>query len=134
MEGRTKGSDDEYVHHHHHQPLLEHSSKSNLSFAETVSPRLEEILSDSEKPYFQKLRLATCVELEILFYLAAPAVIVYLLNNVISTSTQVFCGHLGNLQLAAASLGNSGIQVFAYGLMVCKLLVCYDLSSVKYSC
>lgn len=33
-------------------------------------------------------------------------------------STQIFSGHLGNLELAAASLGNTGIQVFAYGLML----------------
>ncbi|PRQ28467.1 putative multi antimicrobial extrusion protein [Rosa chinensis] len=33
-------------------------------------------------------------------------------------STQIYCGHLGNLELAASSLGNTGIQVFAYGLML----------------
>ncbi|GMH15790.1 hypothetical protein Nepgr_017631 [Nepenthes gracilis] len=33
-------------------------------------------------------------------------------------STQIFCGHLGNLELAAAALGNNGIQIFAYGLML----------------
>ncbi|KAJ6401908.1 hypothetical protein OIU84_014064 [Salix udensis] len=33
-------------------------------------------------------------------------------------STQIFCGPLGNLELAAVSLGNNGIQVFAYGLML----------------
>jgi MATE family multidrug resistance protein len=49
-------------------------------------------------------------------------VIVYLLNNVVSMSTQIFCGHLGNLELAAVSLGNTGIQMFAYGLMVIPLL------------
>ncbi|XP_071721796.1 protein DETOXIFICATION 40-like [Rutidosis leptorrhynchoides] len=35
-----------------------------------------------------------------------------------SMSTQIMSGHLGNLELAAASLGNNGIQVFAYGLML----------------
>ncbi|CAL5083234.1 unnamed protein product [Urochloa decumbens] len=30
----------------------------------------------------------------------------------------IVCGHLGNLELAAASLGNTGIQTFAYGLML----------------
>ncbi|KAJ6292407.1 hypothetical protein OIU78_024559 [Salix suchowensis] len=50
--------------------------------------------------------------------LAGPAVVVYLLNNVISMSTQILCGHLGNLELAASSLGNNGIQIFAYGLML----------------
>ncbi|KAL0399748.1 UNVERIFIED_CONTAM: protein DETOXIFICATION 40 [Sesamum radiatum] len=32
-------------------------------------------------------------------------------------STQIFCGHLGNLELAASSLGNNGIQLLAYGVM-----------------
>ncbi|RVX07927.1 Protein detoxification 40 [Vitis vinifera] len=31
---------------------------------------------------------------------------------------QIFCGHLGNLELAASALGNNGIQIFSYGLMV----------------
>lgn len=61
---------------------------------------------------------ATWIEIKLLFYLAAPAVFVYIINYAMSTSTQIFSGHLGNLELAAASLGNNGIQVFAYGLMV----------------
>jgi MATE family multidrug resistance protein len=85
---------------------------------ETVSNELEEILTNNQSPYSKRLRLASWVELKLLFQLAAPAVIVYLLNNVISMSTQIFCGHLGNLELAAVSLGNTGIQVFAYGLLV----------------
>ncbi|KAJ6706834.1 MULTIDRUG RESISTANCE PROTEIN [Salix viminalis] len=85
---------------------------------ETVSNELEEILTNNQSPYSKRLRLASWVELKLLFRLAAPAVIVYLLNNVISMSTQIFCGHLGNLELAAVSLGNNGIQVFAYGLLL----------------
>jgi multidrug resistance protein, MATE family len=49
---------------------------------------------------------------------ALPAVAVYMINYVMSMSTQIFCGQLGNLELAAASLGNTGVQVFSYGLMV----------------
>ncbi|KAB5560422.1 hypothetical protein DKX38_005379 [Salix brachista] len=91
---------------------------NKLSFhEESASSELEQILADTESPYFKRLRSASWVELKLLFQLAAPAVIVYLLNNVISMSTQIFCGHLGNLELAAVSLGNNGIQVFAYGLM-----------------
>ncbi|CAK7351179.1 unnamed protein product [Dovyalis caffra] len=89
-----------------------------LSFHdEPVSSELEQILTDTEAPYFKRIRSASWLELKFLFQLAAPAVIVYLLNNVVSMSTQIFCGHLGNLELAAVSLGNTGIQVFAYGLM-----------------
>ncbi|CAD6213428.1 unnamed protein product [Miscanthus lutarioriparius] len=42
----------------------------------------------------------------------------YMINYLMSMSTQIFSGHLGNLELAAASLGNTGIQIFAYGLML----------------
>ncbi|KAJ8769575.1 hypothetical protein K2173_005178 [Erythroxylum novogranatense] len=97
------------------QPLLE-SFKSNH---EAVGSELEEILtSDTPSSHLHRLTSALSVELKLLFRLAAPAVIVYLLNNVVSMSTQIFCGHLGNLELAAVSLGNTGIQVFAYGLML----------------
>jgi hypothetical protein len=96
-----------------------------LSFHdETRSSELEQILADTEAPYFKRIRSASWVELKLLFHLAAPAVIVYLLNNVVSMSTQIFCGHLGNLELAAVSLGNNGIQMFAYGLMVIRPDLC----------
>lgn len=85
---------------------------------EGVGSELEEILTDTHSSTVKRVGSATWVELKLLFKLAAPAVIVYLLNNVVSMSTQIFCGHLGNLQLAAVSLGNTGIQVFAYGVMV----------------
>ncbi|KAK6932315.1 Multi antimicrobial extrusion protein [Dillenia turbinata] len=80
--------------------------------------RLEMVLSDTQLSAFQRFRSATTIELKLLFYLAAPAVMVYLVNNSMSLATRLFCGHLGNLELAAAQLGNSGIQLFAYGLML----------------
>ncbi|KAL5773332.1 hypothetical protein ACOSQ2_013256 [Xanthoceras sorbifolium] len=83
-----------------------------------VKSRLEEVLSDTQLSYFKRLQMASWIELKLLFPLAAPAVLVYLINNAMSLSTRIFCGHLGNLELAAASLGNSGIQLLAYGLML----------------
>ncbi|KAJ7948158.1 Protein DETOXIFICATION [Quillaja saponaria] len=97
-------------------PLL--SQSFNNSNSHESSGELEAILSDPSKPFLHRLGPATWVELKLLFYLAAPAVFVYLINNMVSMSTQIFSGHLGNLELAAASLGNTGIQVFAYGLML----------------
>jgi len=97
------------------EPILQ--SKTELEPA-VISSALEDVLSNTQLSHFRRLRSATWVELKTLFRLAAPAVVVYLLNNVTSMSTQIFCGHLGNLQLAAVSLGNNGIQIFAYGLMV----------------
>ncbi|KAJ6769524.1 MULTIDRUG RESISTANCE PROTEIN [Salix purpurea] len=98
-----------------HQPMLLHKQPSQEP---VISSELEDVLSDTSLPYFKRLRRATFIELKILFQLAGPAVVVYLLNNVISMSTQILCGHLGNLELAASSLGNNGIQIFAYGLML----------------
>ncbi|WVZ59703.1 hypothetical protein U9M48_009813 [Paspalum notatum var. saurae] len=82
------------------------------------SGRLESILADGEAPWARRASKAAIVELRLLAPIAAPAVVVYVLNNVLSISTQIFSGHLGNLELAASSLGNNGIQVFAYGLML----------------
>ncbi|KAF7140285.1 hypothetical protein RHSIM_Rhsim06G0162300 [Rhododendron simsii] len=83
-----------------------------------VSDELETVLSNTDLPFCQRVRPAICIELKLLWQLAAPAVFVYMVNYVMSMSTRIFSGHLGNLELAAASLGNSGIQSFAYGLML----------------
>ncbi|KAF7033485.1 hypothetical protein CFC21_112765 [Triticum aestivum] len=80
--------------------------------------RLESILTDTSAPRAERAWAAGAVELRLLSRLAAPAVVVYMINYVMSMSTQIFSGHLGNLELAAASLGNTGVQTFAYGLMV----------------
>ncbi|PQQ16044.1 protein DETOXIFICATION 40 [Prunus yedoensis var. nudiflora] len=104
------------------QPILD--SEPNSAAAEAsghgdgLESPLEKVLSDTQLSSFKRLRLATWIELKLLFRLAAPAVLVYVVNNLMSLSTRVFAGHLGNLELAAASLGNSGVQLFAYGLML----------------
>ncbi|EPS61219.1 hypothetical protein M569_13580, partial [Genlisea aurea] len=85
---------------------------------EEVSSDLEDALSNTAVPQWRRLERAVRIELRILSRLAGPAVISYLLGNVISTSTQIFCGHIGNLELAASSLGNNGVQLLAYGVML----------------
>lgn len=106
-----------------YRPLLQNNGASiSPQLSEThsfeSSNQLEAVLLDTEIPLWSKFRLATWIEMKLLFHLAAPAVMVYMINYIMSMSTQIFSGHLGNLELAAASLGNTGIQVFAYGLMV----------------
>jgi multidrug resistance protein, MATE family len=91
-----------------------------------VSAQLERILAEDSSPWARRLLRAARVELRLLVALAAPAVAVYMINYAMSLSTRIFCGQLGTLELAAASLGNVGIQVFAYGLMV---RVCVELVS-----
>ena len=96
------------------EPLVEQSAPKH----DAVSGELENILSDTQLRYVVRIRRAAWIELKLLSKLAAPAVFVYLINNLMSMSTRIFSGQLGNLQLAAASLGNNGVQIFAYGLMV----------------
>jgi hypothetical protein len=95
---------------------------TSSSSSHELSGQLEGILADREAPWARRASKAAMIELRLLAPIAAPAVVVYVLNNVLSISTQIFSGHLGNLELAASSLGNNGIQVFAYGLMVWVLL------------
>lgn len=99
-------------------PSLAESQLPSSSSAHGVTSELEEVLTDTELPYLKRLGKATRIELKLLFRLAAPAIGVYLINNLMSLSTRSFAGHLGTLELAAASLGNQGIQLFAYGLML----------------
>ncbi|XP_057962011.1 protein DETOXIFICATION 40-like [Malania oleifera] len=103
------------------QPLLQPTqaaAEDSPATAYDPQSQLEKVLSDTQLPYLRRLRSAARIELGLLFRLAAPAVMVYMINNLMSLSTRIFAGHLGNLELAAASLGNSGIQLFAYGLML----------------
>ncbi|XP_047943507.1 protein DETOXIFICATION 40-like [Salvia hispanica] len=99
------------------EPLLH--SKTPPPAAETeASSELERILSDPTLPPLRRYLKALAIEMTYLFRLAGPAVIVYLLNNITSVSAQIFCGHLGNIELAASSLANGGIQLLSYGLML----------------
>ncbi|EPS67796.1 hypothetical protein M569_06975, partial [Genlisea aurea] len=96
------------------EPLLIPAKSS----PEEISSHLEDVLSNAEMARWRRLQKATSIELKILCRLAGPAVVSYLLGNVISMSTQIFCGHVGNLELAASSLGNNGVQLLAYGVML----------------
>ncbi|KAL8468938.1 hypothetical protein ACS0TY_031949 [Phlomoides rotata] len=82
------------------------------------SSELEKVLSNTNSPWLNRYRKASWIELKLLSKLAAPAVMVYLINNSMSLSTRIFSGHLSNLDFAAACLGNNGIQLFAYGLLL----------------
>ncbi|KAL3627502.1 hypothetical protein CASFOL_028865 [Castilleja foliolosa] len=106
----------------HNQPSIDHSiqpPESPPSSAATHSTsHLEKILSDTDLPWLTRSTTATWIELNLLFKLAAPSVATYLINSAMSISTRIFTGHLGNLQFAASTLGNDGIQLFAYGLLL----------------
>nr|XP_016453548.1 PREDICTED: protein DETOXIFICATION 40-like [Nicotiana tabacum] len=88
---------------------MESEAEQPLLAAHGASSELEEVLSDSQLPYFQRLRSASWIKFQLLFRLAAPAVAVYMINNAMSISTRIFSGQLGNR--------DQNIQLFAYGLM-----------------
>ncbi|XP_038894071.1 protein DETOXIFICATION 40-like isoform X2 [Benincasa hispida] len=97
------------------QPTVESPLLSNKH---ECNDELETLLSDTHLPFVQRYSKATWIEMKLMFYIAAPAVFVYMMNFLMTMFTQIFSGHLGNLELAASSLGNNGIQIFAYGLML----------------
>ncbi|CAL5062516.1 unnamed protein product [Urochloa decumbens] len=80
--------------------------------------QLEAILGDEAAPWPRRAWAAAAAELPLLLRLALTAVAVYMINYVMFVATQIFCGQLGNLELAASSLGTTGIQAFAYGVML----------------
>ncbi|KAJ4977955.1 hypothetical protein NE237_008735 [Protea cynaroides] len=100
-----------------HQPSTI-SESPPLTTPHEVRNKLETILSSKELPRFKRLQLALLIELKLLFHIATPAVVVHMINYLMSMSTLIFSGHLSNLELAAASLGNTGIQCFTYGLLL----------------
>ncbi|KAJ3674869.1 hypothetical protein LUZ60_005485 [Juncus effusus] len=99
-----------------HSPLISSSQPQNAHGG--TNGAIESVLNDTSLPWLRRNWLAGVMEMKLLVNLAAPAVLVYMINYIMSMSTQIFSGHLGTLELAAASLGNTGIQVFAYGLML----------------
>ncbi|KAG6776854.1 hypothetical protein POTOM_016644 [Populus tomentosa] len=115
MANSSEDSRIEYAEDESYEPILH--DKRSFSGEPVSTSELEEILSVMELPRSQRILRATWLELEILSGLAAPGIVVYLLNFLISISTHVFCGHLGDLQLAAASPGNTGVQGFVYGIV-----------------
>ncbi|KAK3040222.1 hypothetical protein RJ639_028934 [Escallonia herrerae] len=106
--------DDNYEPLRGQPPSLDSKSFQNNSES---SVELESILSNTEVPFVKRLLPATSIELKLLVRLAGPAIVSYMINYFMSMSTQIFTGHLGTLELAAASLGNNGVQTFAYGVM-----------------
>ncbi|KAL6330368.1 hypothetical protein AAG906_040297 [Vitis piasezkii] len=93
------------------KPTLQSNRPLSSERRPETSGQLESILSDTRLPFCQRLLAATWTELKLLFRLAGPAVAVYMINYLMSMSTQIFAGHLGNLELAAASSATPALCV-----------------------
>ncbi|CAA7048580.1 unnamed protein product [Microthlaspi erraticum] len=90
-------------------PLVERKTPADVG--------LETVLTESNIPYRSRLYLGACIEMKLLFRLALPAILVYLVNSGMNISARIFAGHLGSQELAAASIGNSCFSL-VYGLML----------------
>ncbi|VVB12142.1 unnamed protein product [Arabis nemorensis] len=78
---------------------------------------LESVLTDTSLPYRRRVYLGACIELNLLFRLAFPAILVYLVKSGMNISARIFAGHVGGQELAAAAVGNSCFSL-VYGLML----------------
>ena len=104
------------------RPLVEQKPPSDVG--------LESVLTESSLPYRKRVYLGACIEMKLLFRLALPAILVYIVNSGMSISARIFAGHLGGQELAAASIGNSCFSL-VYGLMV-SLLFCRAVETYWY--
>ncbi|KAG2238771.1 hypothetical protein Bca52824_092011 [Brassica carinata] len=91
------------------QPMMDRKPPSDVG--------LESVLTESRLPYQRRVYLGACIEMKLLFRLALPAILVYIVNSGMSISARIFAGHIGGTELAAASVGNSCFNL-AYGLML----------------
>ncbi|KAF5731358.1 TT12-2 MATE transporter [Tripterygium wilfordii] len=57
-------------------------------------------------------------ESRLLWRLSGASIVVSIFNYMLSFVTLMFCGHLGALELAGASIASVGIQGLAYGIML----------------
>ncbi|WCJ28908.1 MATE efflux family protein [Euphorbia peplus] len=92
--------------------LDSHSNIPNLS-----SEAIEELLTKRVIGILWWVRLVGW-ESRLLWSLSGASIIVSVFNFMLSFATQVFSGHLGDVELAGASIANVGIQGLAYGIML----------------
>ncbi|XP_012074474.1 protein DETOXIFICATION 41 [Jatropha curcas] len=94
-------------------PTLDsHSRIPDLS-----SEAIEDFLDQRKVPLRWWHRLVLW-ESRLLWSLSGASIVVSIFNFMLSFVTQMFCGHLGAVELAGASIANVGIQGLAYGIML----------------
>ncbi|CAI9787814.1 unnamed protein product [Fraxinus pennsylvanica] len=99
--------------------MAQSGDEFNRPVADAVaSSTLEMVLSDTSLSRLKRMVMASWIEIKTLFPLAAPSIMMYLINNSVSNTARIFSGHLGDLEFAAWSLGSSGIHLFGYGLLL----------------
>nr|AKC96391.1 multidrug and toxin compound extrusion protein [Pinus radiata] len=98
-------------------PLIQHKDNNGLQKSEEQSILLEHLLSQENIPW-GRVAKAALIESKKLWILSGPSIIVSIFNFMLSAVSQMFAGHLGELELAGASIASVGIQGLAYGIML----------------
>ncbi|VAI20925.1 unnamed protein product [Triticum turgidum subsp. durum] len=88
-----------------------------LDFIDDQSAASEELLRREPVPFDVLSRLALW-EAGNLWRISWASILITLFSFTLSLVTQMFVGHLGELELAGASITNIGIQGLAYGIML----------------
>ncbi|VAI26953.1 unnamed protein product [Triticum turgidum subsp. durum] len=88
-----------------------------LDFIDDQSAASEELLRWEPVPFDVLSRLALW-EAGNLWRISWASILITLFSFTLSLVTQMFVGHLGELELAGASITNIGIQGLAYGIML----------------
>ncbi|EMS57758.1 Ureide permease 5 [Triticum urartu] len=88
-----------------------------LEFIDDRSAASEELLRREPVPFNVLSRLALW-EAGNLWRISWASILITLFSFTLSLVTQMFVGHLGELELAGASITNIGIQGLAYGIML----------------
>ncbi|KAK1626656.1 hypothetical protein QYE76_000971 [Lolium multiflorum] len=88
-----------------------------LDFVDDRSGASEELLRREPVPFDVLSRLALW-EAGNLWRISWASILITLFSFTLSLVTQMFVGHLGELELAGASITNIGIQGLAYGIML----------------
>ncbi|KAH9302476.1 hypothetical protein KI387_014059 [Taxus chinensis] len=112
------------------EPLVDHSYSAladgyeklnkehkRIQKAEEDSATIEFLLSQGHIEW-SRIAKAALIESKKLWILSGPSIIVMIFNYMLSVISQMFAGHLGELELAGASIANVGIQGLAYGIML----------------
>ncbi|KAK9924192.1 hypothetical protein M0R45_032574 [Rubus argutus] len=100
------------------QPLLHGLDSPTSRISDLSSTVIEEFLEQRPRTALRWWPRLVAWESRLLWLLSGSSILVSLFNYMLSFVTLMFCGHLGTLELAGASVASVGIQGLAYGIML----------------
>ena len=109
-------------------PLLEPNGGGEEATAAVSAPV---VLTDYEPvKSLEEVRSMFWIETIKLWRIAGPIICTIICNYGINSITNIFVGHIGELELSAVTISLSVIGTFSFGFMV----ICLFLSSTSFGC